>query len=958
MKLCRLISLVMAFMVLFSALSIVSADEINTNLIVSSEVESSSKVFDYNSYSESNKQMAASTQEISIKAKDYITANGATLNNSVVDSVEYIKWTNESGEVSWRINVPQDALYTIGLNYYNLPGREDRIELGVKIDGSYPFDEAENIELNRLFADDGDVRVDGYGNEFAPNQIEIFEFQKNFFCDNSGSYLKPYEFKLSKGTHIITLVSINEPLGIESLILGVPEKDAPTYSEYLSSVKSDDKRYDGEIIAVEGEDAEIKTDISLVPSSDNTSASVNPASASTNKINYIGGNWKNVGDTLTWTINIEKSAWYKIGFHYRQHTLLNGLSYRKLQIDDQVLFDEMGSIGFPYGSSWEFKTLQTEKQEDALVYLKEGKHEISMSVTLGDVADISRQLSDIVASLGSMYRDMVKITGEDPDINRSYDLFSQIPDLKEKLEFNSSEIERLSDEYEKLSGSKGGTTVATMRAMSAVMERMLEYDYQAHQYIKNYYTSYSSIGALVYEMRNMPLDIDAIYLMSPDDDFEQLEVSFFENIKFSVLKFFYSFIIDYSSITGSTGEKGLNLWVNWGLDQSRALNSLIESSFTANTNIPVSVKVTNATVIQAILSGNGPDMVLHMSRSEPVNLAMRGALYDLTKFEDYENVIEQFMPSATKPFEFNGGVYALPDTQSFYTLFYRKDIFEELEVTVPRTWDEFFATAAVIQRNNMGVGLPYTQITAATQINAGSGSLSLFPTLLLQHGGSMYNENQSGVTFDRAETINAFNFWTDFYTEYAFPVTYDFYNRFRVGTMPMGIQPYTMHNTISVLAPEISGQWGIAEIPGFLQEDGTIDNTQVGGSTGCVILKDSKNIDNAWKFLKWWVSEDTQYRYTRDVESILGATARVATSNVNALKKLGWSKSDLAVLTDSWNDVEEMAEIPGGYYIPRAIDQCFWNVIYNSKLSNDVLAEWQISVNEEIREKRQEYGIK
>lgn len=50
--------------------------------------------------------------------------------------------------------------------------------------------------------------------------------------------------------------------------------------------------------------------------------------------------------------------------------------------------------------------------------------------------------------------------------------------------------------------------------------------------------------------------------------------------------------------------------------------------------------------------------------------------------------------------------------------------------------------------------------------------------------------------------------WTRFYTDYSFPLTYDFYNRFRTGEMPLGLAPYSMYNTLSALAPELDGLWG------------------------------------------------------------------------------------------------------------------------------------------------------
>ena len=79
-------------------------------------------------------------------------------------------------------------------------------------------------------------------------------------------------------------------------------------------------------------------------------------------------------------------------------------------------------------------------------------------------------------------------------------------------------------------------------------------------------------------------------------------------------------------------------------------------------------------MIQGILSGNGPDLCLHMQRTAPVNYAMRGALYDLTKFKDYSEVIKRFNRTATVPYQYRDGVYALPDTQSFYLMFARDDV--------------------------------------------------------------------------------------------------------------------------------------------------------------------------------------------------------------------------------------------------------------------------------------------
>lgn len=80
------------------------------------------------------------------------------------------------------------------------------------------------------------------------------------------------------------------------------------------------------------------------------------------------------------------------------------------------------------------------------------------------------------------------------------------------------------------------------------------------------------------------------------------------------------------------------------------------------------------------------------------------------------------------PYSYRGSTYALPMTQYYLMGFYRTDIFEELGLTVPQTWEELFDVAAVLQRNNMTVGRRTPAITASAAVDAGVGAKDLFPT--------------------------------------------------------------------------------------------------------------------------------------------------------------------------------------------------------------------------------------
>ena len=174
----------------------------------------------------------------------------------------------------------------------------------------------------------------------------------------------------------------------------------------------------------------------------------------------------------------------------------------------------------------------------------------------------------------------------------------------------------------------------------------------------------------------------------------------------------------------------------------------------------------------------------------------------------------------------------------------------------------------------------------------------------------------------------------------------------------MGIQNYTMYIQLTMAAPEIVGKWKMVPIPGFENEDGTINNCQAGSGSGCGILKASKDYALGWEFLKWWTSADTQLAYSNNCESILGVSGRVATANPEALSKMGWDKESLKNLLEQWSNMKEVPEIPGSYYTARSIDQAYWNVVNNAQNAKDMLIKWAEISDAEIERKRNQYDVK
>ncbi len=954
-KIMRMLSVFLIVSVFFSSIALqtvaVAENTPDTAAATENVVSTSSELQSYYDYVKncgiSNK--AGDNIDIAISA---FAANGADANaggNGVI-------WNDGNGTISWNFSVTEAGLYNLRLDWKAL-NTGFNPNFGIMLDGEYLFEGMDDIVVDRLWRNVSDKpRTDAQGNEYAQEQEEIDDTVSTVICDSEGVIIDPYEFALTAGNHTITFVEPKQGIQIEKISFVAPEV-IKSYEELSASY--DIKETDADIITIEGENADIKSSGSIIPKSNNSDAGMSPSDAYKTKINYIGGtSWQSSGASLTWNFDVEKSGYYYINMRYKQTDLVNGESWRWLKIDGKTPFAEAKELRFPYGTGWKHYTFADSEETPYFIWLEEGPHTISLEVTIGDQAEYFNRLSELVKLLGDEYIKMVMITSESPDLNRDYELFNQIPDFTETLTYCYDGLNKLADDMSAGLGENVSQAVAAIQNMARVLNNMLRSPYIAQQYVKDYYTNYTSISSWLYDMIKMPLSLDQIQIVPAGKEFNNNNANFFKKLAYGAVRLISSFTSDYSlTNSDASSDKGtVRLWVNWGQDQTAVLNSIIQDSFTAETGINVQLEIVSASLINGILAGNFPDVSLHLSRTEPVNLGIRGALTDISKFEDYEEVLTQFQPGAEEPYSYGGATYALPDTQQFFLMFYRTDIFEQLGLEIPNTWEEFLHCTTIIQRNNMSVYVPYTQIVASTTVNAGIGNLNLYPTLMSQHGLSLYNEDKTATAMTSKEALDVFELWTGLYTDYGILKEADFYNRLRVGVMPLGIAPYGTYVTLYSAAPEIQGRWGIALVPGTENEDGTINRTIAGAGTGCGIIKKSPNQKAAWEFLKWWVSAETQTRYNNNVESILGMIGRTSVSNVEAFNSIAWDAEHLKILNEQWSYVNEIHEVPGSYYLTRAVDQAYWSVVEDGERIKDAVVKWSQAADDEIDRKIREYS--
>ncbi|MCQ2448574.1 MAG: extracellular solute-binding protein [Clostridia bacterium] len=862
--------------------------------------------------------------------------------------------TEGDSTATWKFTAQSEGFYQLDVSYFPTVSKGGMIERTLLIDGKVPYDQAQYLNFSRVYKDDA-VQTNAKGDEVTPEQLEAPRVMTYTLHDAENYVPGNLSVHLTKGEHTVSLRADREKLEVIGLRF-YPEITVPTYKDYLAAHPGDS--VDCETITVEAEKVTEKSTFTVYPTGDKSSASLSPQHPVKTVLNVISGDkWGQTGQWLSWDIDVKKTGYYKISTRYKQDYYDGGFTSRKLYIDDVCPFEEAQWIRFDYTDTWKNAALGAE--EPFRFFLEEGKHTLKLEVVLGDMAPVIARIQDALSALNADYRRILIITGPTPDIYRDYGYDELIPEVLEDFAKQSKELNKTIDALNEMTNSKGDFT-NSIGKLTIVLDKMCENPESISELFSTYKDNLSSLGTWIQSIMVQPLDLDQLYISPADEKAPESSDSFFKNLWFKIKRFFLSFFQDYQSFAGDITEddykKGnvITVWMSNGREQCQIMQKLTEQYFTPQTGIKVNVQlVTPTALLPSVLAGTGPDVAMNVTSHMPIDFAIRGAAVDLKDMPGFEETTTRFHSAALTPFSFNGATYALPETMTFLMMFYRTDIFEELGLQPPKTWDEFYEVIWKLQQQNLDFGYPINAKTSVVS-NMNLYGLELF---LYQNGGSLYNDKFTKSQMSQDLNIRCFERMSELFTLYRLPVDYDFANRFRSGEMPIGITEYTMYNQLTIFASEIKGLWAMAPVPGTKQADGSINYTAPAASSGIMMLKSCKQKDKAWEFMKWVTSTETQSRYAIEVESVLGVAAKHATANLGAIEGMSWTDAEYAALKDQSQHLQGTPEIPGGYYTARAIDFAFASVYANGKKPDAAILKQVEMLNSEITRKRAEFGL-
>lgn len=884
--------------------------------------------------------------------------------------------TGETALVEYEVNVEESGLYDLSLVYYPIDGKNAEIQRGFFIDGALPYREMAIINFSRIWKvdvegthrDENDIEVcnwesDNQGNHLKPSMTEAPEWVTSYLYDSDGYVTEKLAVYLEKGEHTISIMSEKEPMLLRKLVLSNEEETKP-YEEVKKQWDSEGaKATSGQQIRIEAENVTKTSSQMLYPQQDQSSPTVYPVSAKELLNNSIGGNsWRLSGQWMEWDFEVPESGYYNLSLYVKQNFSRGIYVSRKISIDGKVPFEELSDYGFKYEQSWREDVLSDEAGNPYEFYLEAGTHTLRMEVVLGEFSEIVSEVQKCVEELNAIYRKVIRITGVSPDSYRDYEIEASLPGLEAELQAVSDKLTHAINRLREVAGGSSDkeTVLVTMRDQ---VDELIKDQERFVKVISTFRINIRATGTWITQVIAQPLQLDRIYITSPDTESDVWDASFFAKAGYEFKRLFYSFIIDYNQI-GNVAEEGdtnptITLWVGTGRDQANVIKSMIDETFTNETGVNVNVQLVDMnTLLRAELAGEGPDVaiqvantsgiagaVLNTGNDTPVNYGLRNAVLDLSRFEDIEEVTSRFYDSALTAFTFDGAVYGLPETQTFPMMFYRKDILAELNLEVPQTWDEVKVAMAVLAKNQMEFAmLPSEQIYAM---------------LLYQNGGEYYNEDGSASALDSDIAVSTFKEYCEYYTDYGLDKVTSAEERFRTGEAPIMIADYTVYNNLEVSAPDIKGVWDFAPVPGTVKEDGTIDRSVSCTGLASMIMADTEYPDECWEFLKWWTSAEVQTLYDKEMESLMGSAARVPTANIEAFESLPWPVDTYEALAEQFEWVKGIPQVPGGYFSWRNVNNAFYTVTtdVDTATPREELMDKVIYINDEINYKRKEFGL-
>lgn len=864
-----------------------------------------------------------------------------------VDDVDaYI--SNINHQVSYKVDITETSDYSFYISNHLLGNGFKDSEFTVSIDGETKLERGKIRAL--LKNESEEFKIDSYGNEICPSQQTIIDWSEQGLYDYQYISPLPYSFTLTSGEHTITLEQIaGEKIALGNIVLH-KMVSIPSYESYSSSYQ--DKEVGARLEDIEGEHFYYKNDTTPIPSN-SADINVNPYKTMEAKLNVIS-NFSLSNQIISYKFNAPQNGNYIINLNANVNNS-NHVTFASIFIDGQIPFGEM--LHYPFAPTRGFEEIVLKNgKENYRFYLTQGEHILSIKIDNSLYKNINEVLNSSIDQLNAIYLSLKRIAGTSSG-NKEWDSDTDFPGIKEKITDIYNSINVLIPTIYEINGSKANfQSIIYLRSALSALKGILA----KPRSIPNQYAKFSEgSGSIIQHLANAtsdlstsPLEIDRIIIGNNQSYKIKNKKNGFDSFVEKVKKFFISFTYDYSG--KSVKSDTLEIWVARSRQYVDLMQELIDNSdFKEQTgyNVKFVILSDESKLILSNAAKISPDGVMGISNWLPYEMGIRDLTVDLTQFEDYGEVIDRFSTGAMISLIADEKGLALPETQDFYVMYYRKDICEEYGFDLPNTWKEVTGLLPRMQRNGFNFYIPLSTSSA-------SKSIMTTAPFIYQHGGNLFSDDGLKTTIDEEDSLQGIKMMTELFTIYGLESQVaNFFNSFRNGSLPIGVSTFDTYVKLTLSAPELTGKWDIALAPG-VEKGGQINRWQTGSAQSmCLINKGEKKNKAGWELLKWWSSEDVQSEFAKRLSLQFGKGYIWNSANLEAFKEsIIFTDAEKDTILEQWKYMREIPRVPGWYMLERELSNAWNNIVLNSKNTRATIEDAVDLINKELNRKLQEFG--
>ena len=809
----------------------------------------------------------------------------------------------------------------------------------------------------------GVIKRDKYGNEIVPEQMTVNSHVISYIENFENFDRIPVMFELESGENSISITPETQAIIFYNIKVLKPAGDIK-YSGYSGGITSKgDSTPGSDFVIVEGEQYRAKSD-SFIRGRSVKNSAVYPGSPYVKLINAIDDKSnKAMGQKILYEFEIENEGVYYFAVKYCQPLKAGVPVFRTIEIDGKVPFAEMRDYKFYHTGLDKYENNIIDGSDGAYgVYLTKGLHTVAFKTTAAPFDNLYKEVLNIISEMNETTISIKKVKGNNADVtanvdkNRTWDITQYMPGIVEDITDWQNRITSIYERIKIISGQEP-SLMSDLKLAVQNLEKLKAEPVKIPAKL-GYLSDESSsaaqlLGTVLTKLYDQNLSIDRIYVYG-NKQLPSPHSSFPKELSNGVAEFLHSFSpeMNKSADSNGNGEK-LAVWINKPMQYVEVLQELTDNEFTQKTGIDVSFSImpNEQKIILANSSDTNPDAVLGLSYYLPFDLALRGVAKNLLDYDDFISWYSgEYNLDSLTPMSYNGGVYGASETQDFYVLFYRKDILEMLGLEVPKTMDDVCKMMPVLHRNAMNFNLPLAN-------NVGYKSFFMTLPYIYQNGGDFYTPDGVLCDLNNQNTLKGLSQMVDFYRIYGMAQNIpNFFNSFKSGAVPIGVSNFATYIQLQLTAPEMAGLWDIALAPGTIDASGNILRYQSADTTAAMIFNNSPKTDEAYKFLKWWLSRETQLRYSNQLQIKFGPDFIWNTANIEAFKEMQYPESHKKIILEQWSWQKEIPRHPASYMIEREVSNLWNDVVVKGKAFRPRVDSAIINCNREMIRKLTEFG--